>query len=319
MLTGVTDDMTVMTEEIFAPILPVMTYDDIREAVAYVNARPRPLATYYFGEDPTRIGTRHRSHVVGDHGHQRRRRPGIAGGTPLRGDRAERHGVLQGSRRLQEFQSRETGLSPDARRRRPATDEAALYGGRGRASLQPAQRGRKSRRLIDSTPRTRLRSNSFSAAARPGRVDPEASPEHTGRVAMEARHVGNRHHVPIHAASGDHCPPDVLEVMDVHVFVDDDDDLVVLEMRAHRGEDDLPGVALVLGLDAHDGLHRRRAATRVEDARKRGGEVPEGAAGKRDLQCAQVLRVAAQQSIEQRARRQVTFSTSKTWFGPCST
>lgn len=51
-LTGVTDDMTVMTEEIFAPILPVMTYDDIREAVAYVNARPRPLATYYFGEDP---------------------------------------------------------------------------------------------------------------------------------------------------------------------------------------------------------------------------------------------------------------------------
>ena len=41
--------MRVMKEEIFGPILPVVGYDTIDEAIAYVNARPRPLALYYFG------------------------------------------------------------------------------------------------------------------------------------------------------------------------------------------------------------------------------------------------------------------------------
>ncbi len=48
-LTGVTDSMRVMQEEIFGPVLPVVAYDSIDEAIAYVNARPRPLALYYFG------------------------------------------------------------------------------------------------------------------------------------------------------------------------------------------------------------------------------------------------------------------------------
>lgn len=48
---GATDDMAILKEEIFGPILPVVTYRDIDEAVAYVNARPRPLALYYFGGD----------------------------------------------------------------------------------------------------------------------------------------------------------------------------------------------------------------------------------------------------------------------------
>ncbi len=48
-LTDVTDSMRVMQEEIFGPILPVVGYDSIDEAIAYVNARPRPLALYYFG------------------------------------------------------------------------------------------------------------------------------------------------------------------------------------------------------------------------------------------------------------------------------
>jgi acyl-CoA reductase-like NAD-dependent aldehyde dehydrogenase len=48
-LTDVTDDMRVMQEEIFGPILPVVGYDTIDEAIAFVNARPRPLALYYFG------------------------------------------------------------------------------------------------------------------------------------------------------------------------------------------------------------------------------------------------------------------------------
>jgi coniferyl-aldehyde dehydrogenase len=46
-----TDDMTVMAEEVFGPVLPVKTYRSIAEAVAYINANPRPLALYYFGTD----------------------------------------------------------------------------------------------------------------------------------------------------------------------------------------------------------------------------------------------------------------------------
>ena len=51
LLIGVTDEMAVMQEEIFGPILPVVTYDSLDDAIAYVNARPRPLALYFFGTD----------------------------------------------------------------------------------------------------------------------------------------------------------------------------------------------------------------------------------------------------------------------------
>jgi len=44
----VSDGMTLMQEEIFGPILPVKTYRNLDEAVAYVNGRPRPLALYLF-------------------------------------------------------------------------------------------------------------------------------------------------------------------------------------------------------------------------------------------------------------------------------
>ena len=47
-----TDDMKVMQEEIFGPVLPVKTYGAMSEAIAYVNAHDRPLALYYFGADP---------------------------------------------------------------------------------------------------------------------------------------------------------------------------------------------------------------------------------------------------------------------------
>jgi coniferyl-aldehyde dehydrogenase len=46
-----TDDMSVMQEEIFGPVMPVRTYDKFEETIADVNKRPRPLALYYFGED----------------------------------------------------------------------------------------------------------------------------------------------------------------------------------------------------------------------------------------------------------------------------
>ncbi len=46
-----TEEMQVMQEEIFGPLLPVLTYKNVDEAIAYVNAHDRPLGLYYFGAD----------------------------------------------------------------------------------------------------------------------------------------------------------------------------------------------------------------------------------------------------------------------------
>lgn len=46
-----TDDMKVMQEEIFGPLLPVKAYRDMQEAIDYINAHDRPLGLYYFGSD----------------------------------------------------------------------------------------------------------------------------------------------------------------------------------------------------------------------------------------------------------------------------
>lgn len=46
-----TDDMKVMQEEIFGPVLPIKTYKNVSEAIDYVNAHDRPLGLYYFGSD----------------------------------------------------------------------------------------------------------------------------------------------------------------------------------------------------------------------------------------------------------------------------
>ncbi|MFT3730551.1 MAG: coniferyl aldehyde dehydrogenase [Hyphomicrobium sp.] len=58
---NVTDDMMLMREEIFGPILPIVTYRSLDDAISYINRRPRPLALYYFGssgEDRQKILTR---------------------------------------------------------------------------------------------------------------------------------------------------------------------------------------------------------------------------------------------------------------------
>ncbi len=52
---GVNENMTVMQEEIFGPILPLVPYDSIDTAIRYVNDHPRPLALYYFGRDSQNI------------------------------------------------------------------------------------------------------------------------------------------------------------------------------------------------------------------------------------------------------------------------
>ncbi|NLR70183.1 coniferyl aldehyde dehydrogenase [Novosphingobium sp. ERN07] len=50
-LRNVSDDMKVMQDEIFGPVLPVRTYRAIDEAIDYINAHGRPLGLYYFGQD----------------------------------------------------------------------------------------------------------------------------------------------------------------------------------------------------------------------------------------------------------------------------
>ncbi|MDM0110899.1 coniferyl aldehyde dehydrogenase [Variovorax sp. J22R133] len=50
-ITNVTPDMLVMKEEIFGPVLPVVPYDTMDEAIDFINARERPLALYCFGHD----------------------------------------------------------------------------------------------------------------------------------------------------------------------------------------------------------------------------------------------------------------------------
>lgn len=55
MLTGVTPQMKILQEEIFAPILPVMTYDTLDQAIGYIEARDKPLALYMYSNDEANI------------------------------------------------------------------------------------------------------------------------------------------------------------------------------------------------------------------------------------------------------------------------
>ncbi|MBB1489134.1 coniferyl aldehyde dehydrogenase [Oceanospirillum sp. D5] len=51
LLTGVNDNMLIMQEEIFGPILPVMTYQNVQQAFDYIRNRPRPLALYLMSKN----------------------------------------------------------------------------------------------------------------------------------------------------------------------------------------------------------------------------------------------------------------------------
>lgn len=48
LIANVNDSMDICQQELFGPVLPIMEYDHIDEAISYINARPRPLALYYF-------------------------------------------------------------------------------------------------------------------------------------------------------------------------------------------------------------------------------------------------------------------------------
>jgi coniferyl-aldehyde dehydrogenase len=55
LLIDVRDEMTVMQEEIFGPLLPVVGYETLDDAIGYINARPHPLALYYFDSSNGRV------------------------------------------------------------------------------------------------------------------------------------------------------------------------------------------------------------------------------------------------------------------------
>ncbi len=50
-IDAITPEDLVMQEEIFGPILPVLEYNNLEEAIAFVNAKPKPLALYFFSNN----------------------------------------------------------------------------------------------------------------------------------------------------------------------------------------------------------------------------------------------------------------------------
>ena len=50
---GATSGMQLMQEEIFGPVLPVISYERLDDAITHINSGPRPLALYWFGNDTT--------------------------------------------------------------------------------------------------------------------------------------------------------------------------------------------------------------------------------------------------------------------------
>lgn len=54
-IDGVTSDHQLMKEEIFGPILPIITYSKVEEAIDFVNAGPKPLALYIFSKDKAKV------------------------------------------------------------------------------------------------------------------------------------------------------------------------------------------------------------------------------------------------------------------------
>ncbi|MDT0510018.1 aldehyde dehydrogenase family protein [Novosphingobium sp. MMS21-SN21R] len=55
MLTDVTPQMKILQEEIFAPVIPVMTYDSLDQAIGYIQARDKPLALYVYSSDEANV------------------------------------------------------------------------------------------------------------------------------------------------------------------------------------------------------------------------------------------------------------------------
>lgn len=142
--------MKIAHEEIFIPILPIFGYGNIDDAITYVNARPRPLALYYFGGDDAdrrkvldrttsgtspstarscrarrsalRWGRRERHRQVPRHRGfpDPQPRQGHIRAGPLEFHRAPARAVRQACRRLAELPQMKTSLAPAGPEHRPA-------------------------------------------------------------------------------------------------------------------------------------------------------------------------------------------------------
>ena len=51
LISTIREDMLVFKEEIFGPILPILTYNHLNDALALIQSQPKPLALYFFGKD----------------------------------------------------------------------------------------------------------------------------------------------------------------------------------------------------------------------------------------------------------------------------
>ena len=110
------DSMRVMQAEIFGPILPVVTYSSLDEALSYINARPRPLALYYFDNNQSRAPQSARADNFRRRRHQRLHLPLCATCTPLRRRRTKRNGCLPWSRRIQDLLEEEGRIHSECSR-----------------------------------------------------------------------------------------------------------------------------------------------------------------------------------------------------------
>ena len=107
-----TDDMKIMQDEIFGPLLPVKTYDSVDEAIGYVNDHDRPLGLYYFG--PGRAAENRGQSADADDirrcDGERHDHACVDGGSAVRRRRSVGYGFVSRHRRLPHVQSRESCL-----------------------------------------------------------------------------------------------------------------------------------------------------------------------------------------------------------------
>ena len=102
-------DSELMQEEIFGPVLPVITVDDMHHAIKFVADRPKPLALYVFTEEQGARGRRAGEAQRRQRLHQRRRDLHGLARTAVRRHRQQRHGPLHGLVRVRDVQPHEAG------------------------------------------------------------------------------------------------------------------------------------------------------------------------------------------------------------------
>ncbi len=93
-------DHPIMREEIFGPLLPVIAYKTIEDAIAIVRRLPDPLALYWFGARNARFESNHGAHALGRGGDQRDRAAGWRIAASVRRRRPLRLWPLSRARRL---------------------------------------------------------------------------------------------------------------------------------------------------------------------------------------------------------------------------